>query len=189
MRHKWSKEEIAFLRRNIKKYSYKQLTNVFNREYNLNLSFSAVEHACLRNNISHGRKGEKGFIKGEHNEYSQTLPIGSERIDERGRVWVKIKNDVYPASSSKHIKNWKQKNRLVYEERFGEVKRNEFIIHLDSNKQNCRLENLYKVSQSVNMQMNQNRWYSENPCITLTAIKYCELLEAKKKQIFFNDNN
>ena len=68
MRHKWSKEEIAFLRENIKKYSYKQLANVFNHEYNLNLSFSAVEHACLRNNITHGRKEEKGFIKGEHNE-------------------------------------------------------------------------------------------------------------------------
>ena len=171
MRHRWSDAEITWLRANIDNYSWNSIADAFNRQFNLNLTQSSIEHGCLRRGITHGRKHEHGFVAGESNAFSQTLPIGSERIGSRGRVFLKIASDV-----NKSTKNWIQKDRYVWELAYGKLSKDELLIHLDGDKTNCDLANLSKVSRAVNRQLATFGWFFSNPEMTLAAIRCCELL-------------
>ena len=172
-RHKWTDEEISWLKQNLRVYSWSKITDAFNDNFNTNLSQSSIEHVCLRRNITHGRESEIGFIKNTHNEYSMTKDINSERTDSRGRVFIKIRNDVNNA-----YKNWVQKDRYIWEQTYGKLSKNDLLIHLDNDKSNCDITNLYKVDRSVNRQMATFNWFFTNPELTLTAIKCCELMTA-----------
>lgn len=176
--HKWTQAEIEWLEVNICNYSWRKIQNAFNSHFGENLSQRCIEHACLRRGITHGRKNEQGFIKGERNYYSPTHPIGSERIDSRGRVYIKVSEKVTKNS----LTNWVQKNRYVYEQHYGKLKADEQIIHLNKNKSDCRIENLYKVSRAVNMMLGANDWFFTDRNLTLLAIKYCELFQILKKE-------
>lgn len=175
-RHRWQLYEIEWLRKNIKSYSWKDIATAFNNAFGLNLSQSSVEHICLKNGIDHGRKSEKGFVKGEPNNYSQTLPVGSETVGSRGRVFVKIKDDFY-GSGGKRYRNFVQKDRYIYEQHYGKLSKNDMIIHLDGDKTNCEIDNLYKVSRAINIQLAVNKWIFSDKNMTLTAIKLCELAD------------
>lgn len=173
-RHQWTEAELTWLRDHVRKYSWKTLYIPFNQHFGLNLSQSSIEHACLRRGITHGREDEPGFLAGENNSYSATLPLGSERQDVRGRVFIKVSND------PKKVKwgNWVQKDRYLWEQAHGKLGTNQLLIHLDNDKQNCELSNLYVVSRATNRRMAAWGWFFTNPALTFTAIKCCELLEA-----------
>lgn len=172
-RHKWTDCEIQWLRDNLKNYSWNEISNKFNNHFNTDLSQSSIEHICLRRRITHNREHEVGFIKSVHNEYSLTRDIGSERADSRGRIFIKIRNDVNNA-----YKNWVQKDRYIWEQTYGKLSKEDLLIHLDNDKSNCNITNLYKVNRSVNRQMATFNWFFTNPELTLTAIKCCELMTA-----------
>lgn len=76
--------------------------------------------------------------------------------------------------------NWVQKHRYIYEQQHGEIPNDHIIIFLDGNKTNFSINNLYCISRKIHAVMNKNRWFSENPDLTLTAIKWCELFYALK---------
>lgn len=175
--HKWTQAEIKWLEANICNYSWRKIQNAFNLHFEENLSQRSIEAACLRNGITHGRKNEQGFIKGERNYYSPTRPIYSERTDSRGRVYIKVDEKV----TKNALTNWVQKNRYVYEQHYGKLKPNEQVIHLNKNKSDCRIENLYKVSRAVNMMLGANGWFFTDRNLTLLAVKYCELFQILKK--------
>lgn len=176
--HKWTQSEIKWLELNISNYSWREIQKAFNSHFGGNLSQGSIEHACLKRGISHGRKNEQGFIKGERNYYSPTLPIGTERIDSRGRVYIKVSEKV----TKNRLTNWVQKNRYVYEQHYGKLKPDEHIIHLNKDKNDCRIENLYKVSRAVNMMLGANGWFFTDRNLTLLAVKYCELWQILKKK-------
>lgn len=169
-RHKWTQSEIEWLRQNIHKHSWNAIQTAFNQHFKTNLSQSSIEHICLRHGIDHGRKNEQGFVKSSYNAFSQTYPLGSERADSRGRVFIKIKNNICDHT------NWVQKDRYVWENAHGKLGTNELIIHLNSDKNDCSLENLCKVSRAVNMLLSVNKWIFTDKTMTLTAIKCCELI-------------
>lgn len=55
------------------------------------------------------------------------------------------------------------------------------VIHLDGNKLNCDIDNLYCIPKKFRALMNKNHWYTDSREHTLTAIKWCELYYALRK--------
>lgn len=174
--HRWSDAEISWLKQNIHRYSYKQLAPAFNQIFGTSMTYSNLERACHRYGIDHGRKHEIGFVKGQSNAFSMTYPIGTIKVRSRGRVFIKVREDV-----CKPTENWVQLDRYRWEQAYGKLDKNELLIHLDNNKENCDLANLYKVSRAVNRQLGAFGWFFTDPKLTLTAIKCCELMMALKQ--------
>lgn len=179
-RHHWSEAELNWLKLHINEHSWSKLYISFNQEFNLNLSPRCVESAARKHGISHNRERESGFIKGERNDYSLRRDIGTERIDARGRVYIKIADNPMKGILGKGS-NWVQKDRYIWEQAYGKLTTNDLLIHLDNDKSNCELSNLYRVSRGVNRRLSTFGWFFENPTLTLTAIKCCELFEASEK--------
>lgn len=179
MKHRYTCGEIEWLRSNIQSHSYSELAQVFREYFGVSVTDSAILHICLKNGITHGRKGEIGFVKGQHNAFSAVNPIGHECTDSRGRVWVKVSDNV--TQGGNWLTNYRQKNRVVYEQHRGTIPKGFLVVHLDGNKQNCSIENLCIIDRKTNMLMNNNKWFSTNANVTLTAIMWCKLYFALKQ--------
>jgi len=50
------------------------------------------------------------------------------------------------------------------------------MIFLNNNKTDFNITNLYPMKKKYLAYMSRNHWYSNNPDLTLTAIKWCELM-------------
>lgn len=55
------------------------------------------------------------------------------------------------------------------------------IVHLDKDRTNDDIKNLYCVSRKVNFMLSKNRWHTTDPQLTLAAIKWCEHFYARKE--------
>ena len=106
-------------------------------------------------------------------------PIGSE-CWRGGYLYVKIANNPLPKHfSTKDLrKNWVAKHRLIWEKERGKIPKGGIVIFLDCDRTNFDIDNLYCTNKKITTAMIRNKWFSENGELTLTAIKWCELLYA-----------
>jgi hypothetical protein len=151
--------------------SYAELTERFNRRFGLEFTVERLKSTVYRlglgngrdcrfhpGQISHnkGKKGycapgsEKGWFKPGHRPHTWK-PVGTERIDREGYVEVRIRN-----SGGKLRKNWKAKQRIIWEKAYGKIPRGSVVLFADGNKQNFALENLLLVSRGELAVMNRN---------------------------------
>jgi hypothetical protein len=128
--HKYSPEEIEFLRINIPGRTHRDLTQMFNDRFGLDLSVTQVTAACKNRKYNNGlngcfpkgnipfNKGMKGLqMGGKETQFKKGhlpqnyMPVGSERINPYGNVDVKI------ADPNK----WRSKAALTWEAAHGPV--------------------------------------------------------------------
>lgn len=176
---RYSEKEKTFLIENIKKYSYSELTDLFYQKFKRKVSKSQLSDLCNKQlNISRDANTGK-FTKGKK---PSKYMIGDEIVRNDGYVMIKYNEEYIPgkATSREYKKNWMLKQKFLYEKTYGPIEDDNFIIFLDKNKRNFDISNLYCVNRKVHAMMCSNGWYSENKDITLTAIKYCELMQALK---------
>ena len=171
--HKYSEEEKQFLKENISKYTYPELTKAFNDRFGTDLSQTSISDVCIKRM---GIKRDKHYSFKKGGKPFNAHPIGTERFD--GQVlWIKI-DDKYQEGTgrwkSQNI-NWVKKHIYVYENVHGKIPKGHLLIFLDKNKKNCDISNLYCVSRKINLMIGKNKWHFENPDMTLAAIKWCEL--------------
>lgn len=177
--HNFSSREKQFLRDNINKYTYRQLTELFNAQFGTNLKEHSISDMCLKRMGVRRDKPFK-FSKGRK-DFVYTCPIGTEsRIGDE--VFVKVANNYHEGRtpSKGSDSNWKRKQVLIYERAHGEISRGNLIIFLDKNRNNFNVDNLYCTTREVNFMMAKNRWYTTDREVTLVAIKWCELFYALK---------
>lgn len=202
MRHKWTDKEDRWLIKNVKGITLEELTERFNKKFNLNVSKKAVAGRKSKLNISSGivggqfQKGQKSFNKGlkwdeympkESQERSRktvfkkgNVPpnhrkIGSERIDSDGYVLVKTQDG--------HLqKNWKLKHRLVWESMYGNIPKGYKIMFADGDKTNCDIKNLILVSDSEELIMNQNKLVKKNSDLTKIGLNIARILARVNKR-------
>lgn len=180
--HRWSEEEIAYLREHYPHHKRPQLLEMFNAHFNVNVSAAQLIGTLKRYKIYSGRNGQfqtgqvpfnKGMrgvnFGGENGKKTQFKkgqrplnyrPVGSERVNIDGYIEMKV------ADPSK----WRLKHNVVWEEVHGPIPKNHCIVFLDKNKLNVTLENLQLVSRSQLVRMNQNNLLSKNPEVTKTGI-------------------
>lgn len=202
MRHKWSEKEEQWLTKNVKGITLKELTNRYNKEFNMKLSKSAIASRKSKLNLHSGITGgqfQKGHIpqnKGktwdeymskESQERSRkttfkkgNIPpnhreIGEERIDSDGYVLVKIQDG--------HLnKNWVLKHRLIWESMYGNIPTGYKIMFADGNKGNFDIKNLILVSDAEELIMNQNKFVKDNSDLTKVGLNIARIINKVNKR-------
>lgn len=127
----FDKEIEIFIRENAAGKFSKELTELVNKKFNKNYSVTQIK------NFKSFKKIKSGIdMKLKTNP--RTSPIGAERLrKDNGYIEVKVAQpDV-----------WKKKGAVVWESINGAIPPRHKIIHLNSNKLDCRIENLACVSQ------------------------------------------
>ena len=198
MRHIYSIEEEKFLIDNVKGIALKELTNRFNKEFNLNLSESAIANRKNKLGLSSGitggqfKKGNIPFNKGKKqkdymseesiNKTKGTrfkkgdMPhnhkkVGSERITIDGYIEIKTQEP----------NKWQLKHRYIYEKKYGKIPDGYNVIFLDGNKQNLDLSNLKLVSKAEDLIMNNNQLFTNDKNLTETGTLIAKIINKSSK--------
>lgn len=183
--HMYTQEEDEWLKQNIDTGTYAEITARFNEKYGTNIK-SVSDHTLK---VLHIHKTiNRGDCKKGERRCKNTLPIGAESFD-GFNVYVKVSDSVNNCKnrrmpSKRYDANWKRKDYIVWESHGNQLPKdsNEMLVHLNGDKKDCSIENLYMTTRTVNMQMVKNGWYSEDRGITLAGIKWCELVQALRER-------
>lgn len=172
----YTEEQKIWLKDNINNYTYPELSVIFNNKFNTNISAHSLKMLCLRNNIR------------KENSTHEENPIGHEFVNENGTVFVKVRNlEDFDDDVIKGYRNrakrfcYETKQRVIWKNHYGEIPDGCHIIFLNGNNRDYRIENLYCIKEKYLPYMNRNHWFSNDPNITLTAIKWCELMYATQE--------
>jgi hypothetical protein len=127
--HKYTPEEIRFIKDNIATHTYAELTKLFNRKFNWMITEYRLNDFLRRHNLRNFKS-----------------PIGARRI-ENGYTLIKT---AYPNV-------WEKKHILIWEKANGPVPEGHVIMFADRNRRNFRLDNLLPVSRKELGVMNKRR--------------------------------
>ena len=196
MRHIYSKIEDEFLINNVKGITLKELTNRFNKKFNLNMTESSISNRKVKLGIKSGIVGGQ-FVKGQTSSikvkkcicqkkkgsrrmfkkemFQQMKRIGSERIDKNGYILIKIQD-------GHKNKNWIRKHRYLYEQAYGEIPTGHKVIFADGNNRNFDLNNLVLISDAEGLIMNRNRFFKKDKDLTKAGVTVAKILDKVNKR-------
>ncbi|WP_028392743.1 HNH endonuclease signature motif containing protein [Bacillus cihuensis] len=195
--HNYTDEQKIFVRENIKGRSRKELTELFNDNFNTNLKVTQMVGFIKRNGLVSGLDGR--FIKGQEawnkgvrgvdfcgengkktqfkkgNKPHNYKPVGTERVNGDDYVDIKI------ADPNK----WRAKHLIVWESVNGEIPKKHVVIFGDGNRRNFEPDNLILVSRAQLAMLNKHNLIQDNADLTKTGILvadiYKKIGERKKK--------
>lgn len=101
-------------------------------------------------------------------------PLGEVFLRSDGYLWIKTQDGA-------HNKNWKQYHRYIWEKEHGPVPKDYKILFLNGNTQDCRIENLIAVSESVLAVANTVYQLTTDPELNKVILKAAELKVAMTK--------
>lgn len=192
--HKWSRQQYQWLLDHSAGRPRKETCSEFRQVFGLQISDDRIIGAMKRIGAKCGldttfQKGCESHNKGKKmspeiyekvkgtmfkagNVPSNTDPIGTEKILADGYVWVKIADQPKVRKSD----NWKQKQRLIYEQLHGPIPDNVKVIFLDGNNRNFDPDNLAPVTNRELLEMNRNGFRTKDPELTKAAINLVKLI-------------
>lgn len=184
MKHFYTEEQKSFLTRNIKGRTRKELCEMFNKHFSLNLGLNQITAYVKNNGLSSGidarfrqgdnpwNKGKKGICTGgEQTQFKKGQrphnykPVGSERVNSDGYVDVKI------ADPNK----WRAKHQLLWEEENGPIPKGYVIIFGDGDRRNFQQDNLILVSKSQLAILNKNQLIKNDADLTRVGIVIADI--------------
>lgn len=189
MYHKYTKEQSEFIAKNIKGRYRKELTEMFNSHFSVELTLSQITGFIKRNKLkseidaqfkighASANKGKKGggweptqFKTG--NKPHNYLPVGSERVNGDGYVDIKISDP----------NKWRGKHILVWEKHNGPVTKGYSVIFGDGDRSNFDINNLILVSRQQLLILNKNKLIQSNADLTRTAVIIADINQKINKR-------
>lgn len=194
--HKFTDEQIEFIRKIAKGKNSKVITELFNNKFNLNLKVSQIQSCKHNHNIKSGidcrfkkrnipvNKGKKGSMSPEQYKRCKATmfkkgnipqnhkPVGSERIDKDGYTYIKVAEP----------NRWKLKHRILWEKNNGPIPEKHKLIFADGNRQNICLDNLILVSYAEAFIMNQKRLFKKDKDLTKSGVAVAKILDKVNKR-------
>lgn len=186
--HKYTEEEIEFIKNNAFGITTSELIDKFEKRFNIRLKKTQLSSFKKRNGIKSGftssdfyfKKGHIPFNKGtkgltganitsfkKGNIPPNLRPIGSERTDRDGYILIKISNEG---------KKWELKHKVLWEKYHNKpIPKGYVVAFLDQNKENFSKENLILLSRKELSIMNREKRFSHNPDITKINITLTKL--------------
>lgn len=195
--HRYSEEQKKFIiDNNYGKYS-KELADMFNQQFNTNITAKEIKYFRHNNKLNSGLTGQfqKGNIshnKGKKQSEYMTKeaiertkatrfkkgnrpinyrPVGSERITKDGYIEVKVSDP----------DKWETKNKIVYKQNFGDIPKGYKVIYADGNKLNNDPNNLLLVSNSELLIANRNHLIYNNKELTESGILISRVIDKANK--------
>ena len=185
--HRYTPEEVEFLKQNYKGRDARELTELFNDHFSHNLKQSQVKAAVHNRGFKCGKdfrfkpghipynKGVKGIRVSIATEFKpghmpvNHKPVGSERINRNGYIEIKIREP----------RTWAAKHRVIWEKANGPIPKGHVILFADGNKLNLSLDNLLIVSRGELAVMNHENLIYKNKELTRSG----QLIAALKIKI------
>jgi hypothetical protein len=166
---RYTAEQERFLHENISKYDFTELSEKFNSQFGTRVNANAMKRKC-----NHQLKIKRGYNSSRDGNGKK--PIGT-LSKSNGYAVVKTDN-----VKSDRWKSWTMLHRYIYQQYYGPIPKGKNIVFLNNDKTDARPENLYAVDNKIMQIMRANGWFSTEPAITLTAIKWCELFYALRQE-------
>lgn len=160
-----SKEEQAYLLGNYKYKTIQELTNLFNKRFNKELSTTQIQHLKKKLGITNGRGNCQ-------------KPLLSERTDSEGYILLKVRDKQHKG----YDKNYILKSHYIWEKQYGKIPKGYNLIYLDGNKKNCYIENLALVKNSELVYINHNMKLSKYKDINETSIMIAKMMAKIKEK-------
>lgn len=191
---KYTDEMRQFILDNYYGIKTEELTDRFNVRFGTQLSYTAMGAYKKRYKLISGlprhflkghvpaNKGQKMSpevyekCKGTMFKRGQTpatyRPVGSERIDGEGYVYVKVKDP----------KTWKLKHRVVWETANGPIPKGCTVIFLDGDRTNCKLSNLKLIKRSELLVMNRYHLFQDSAELNDTAANLAKMIDVMSER-------
>lgn len=166
-------EEQQFIIDNAYGISTDELTTLFNKKYNKNMSISQIrnwkEHHKIKNGV------DAKFKKGQKQIYTYSRPLGSERVKYFNRTketYIKVA----------HPKVWELKQNYMYKKYYGEMPENSVVIFLNGNRDDFSKENLECITLNEQYMMACSGLYFNDIDLTKTGIDIAKLMIKMKER-------
>ena len=196
-------EQHEFLLQHYKGISNKELTELINKNFCLQLTVQQIKGYKNNRHLNSGltgrfEKGQVSWNKGKKwdefmskesqansrttcfkkgNNPANSVPIGTEK-------WKSTHSDrndegfLYVKVQDKHGRfNWKQKHRLLWETEYGKIPRGYKIIFKDGNRHNITLDNLALVSNSQMLILNRHELIYDEKELTEVGINIAKVID------------
>lgn len=197
----WTDEFVEYLREIYPDYTNKEVSKMVKEKFDIEVTKEMLQNARNRYKFEHKKQNPGCFKKGQtswnkgrpmspetwekikdttfkkgHKTWN-TRPVGSERVDVEGYVYVKTEEP----------DKWELKHRVEWEKHRGKVKDGEIVTFLDGNRQNGNIENLRAVSRRhCAIMSKKQRWRQGEPeildsNINLTMLE-SKIIDVKKER-------
>lgn len=175
--HRYTPEQMNFIKGHVVGCSHKDLAELFNKHFGLELGVNQIAAFLKNHKLSTGlsgrfQSGHTPFNKGkniggwEPTQFKKGSkpwnhqPVGSERVNGEGYADIKI------ADPNK----WKAKHILIWEATNGLVPKGHVVIFGDRNKLNFEPGNLILVSRKQLLSLNRLNLIQNDAELTRTGI-------------------
>ncbi|APQ73137.1 HNH endonuclease [Clostridium botulinum] len=185
MAYQYTKEQIKFITKNVKGRSNRELTEMFNNNFGLDLKISQIKSFKKNHKLDSGldgrfKPGHIPFNKGIKGVYAKGCektwfkkgstpinhrPVGSERITVDGYTEIKVEEP----------NKWRLKQQLIWEKYNGPVPKGYVVIFGDGNQHNFNPDNIILVSRQQLLILNRNKLIQKDADLTRTAIIIADL--------------
>ncbi len=153
--------------------SYAALTEQFNAAFGTEKSTDMIREKCTK------RLGLKGMSNPTQygKKPKEQLPLGTIRKAQTGTyIKVRMTPEFCNADITGYQKPyWLPLQEKIFREAKGDILPDQMVCFLNHNTEDFSIENLYPIDRKIAAIMSKNKWWSENPELTLAAIKWCEL--------------
>ncbi len=186
---RYTKEQKEFLIKNNYKKTSRELADLFNKEFNTNITKTNVKNFRGNNKLNSGltgrfekgnipfNKGTKGLTKANKTSFrkgnipSNHKKVGYERINVDGYIEIKVKEPNI----------FKLKHRIIYEQHYGKIPKGHKVIFADGNKLNIDPNNLILVTASEELIMNKNKLRYDEAELTRTGLLIAKVIDKANK--------
>ncbi|EAA24090.1 Phage protein [Fusobacterium vincentii ATCC 49256] len=185
---KYTDDIINFLREIAPGKTYKEIVEIFNKKYDLEMTVKKLSSllgrkkiktgttGCFRKGFIPWNKGKKGYMGANKTSFKKGnkpknwRPVGSERINDEGYTLIKVSNE------GGMLKRWALKHRVVWEQHHKKkIPKGSVIIFADGNKNNLSIDNLLCVTREELKVLNRCRLISSVPELTKTGLNVVKL--------------
>ena len=159
--HHYTKEQVEYVRNNLKGRSWDDMTELFNERFNTSLKSSHLKTLQKNYGLKNGMSGKTPWNKGikglyklpnrymkKYKEISgkhpRSIPIGSEH-EKKGYIRIKV--------AEPNV--WKYKHVFLWEQLHGVLPKGQVIIFADKNNRNFAPDNLIAVTRKELIVMNK----------------------------------
>ena len=189
--HRYTEEQLRFLADNAQGRYRRELTDLFNARFGLQLSVHAITGTCkrygyltgLETKFRPGHKtwnaGVKGSTKANSGSFRPGMmphnwkPVGTRIVGTDGYAKVKIAEP----------REWAFVHVLLWRERHGELPPGQVVIFADGDKTNFATDNLVAVSRAELAVLNKQRMIYPDADLTRAGIAVAKLLiKARERQ-------
>lgn len=164
-------EQLQYLKDIAKGHTIYEIADMINKKFDTSYSASQIKDFKKKYKIKSGyiAKVNSGCFEKGHHTWNKKK-IGSE-VDKSGYTWIKI--------AEPNV--WVQKQRYIYEKKYGEIPDGYKVIFLNQNKKDFKIKNLALVKDIDHNMCAGKKMYYKDKHLTKISLITAELINKTKE--------